>query len=110
MNIFRVILIYENKLPNLLLTGVENVQPDEVVVTTGCMEAIVMCLRAVTKSGDTVVVEKPAYFGIYQAMESLGLKVIEIYTDPQTGPDLDILEKILQKFYVKACLFVPEFQ
>jgi DNA-binding transcriptional MocR family regulator len=83
--------------------------PDEVVVTAGCMEALVMCLRAVTKPGDTVAVEKPAYFGIYQAMESLGLKVVEIFTDPQTGPDLDSLEKILQQFPVKACLLVPNF-
>ena len=85
------------------------ITPDEVVVTTGCMEALVMCLRAVTKSGDTVVVEKPAYFGIYQAMESLGLKVVEIFTDPETGPDLNMLEKTLKNFSVKACLFVPNF-
>ena len=85
------------------------VRPDEVVVTTGCMEALVMCLRAVTKWGDMVVVEKPAYFGIYQAMESLGLKVVEISSDSNTGPDLDELDKILQKFPVKAVLLVPNF-
>ena len=85
------------------------VRPDEVVVTTGCMEALVMCLRAVTKWGDMVVVEKPAYFGIYQAMESLGLKVVEISSDSNTGPDLDELDKILKKFPVKAVLLVPNF-
>ena len=85
------------------------ISSEEVVVTAGCMEALVMCLRAVTKPGDTVAVERPAYFGIYQAMESLGLKVIEIYTDPQTGPDLASLEKILHDFPVRACLLVPNF-
>ena len=86
-----------------------NVSADEVVVTAGCMEALVMCLRAVTKPGDTVAVEKPAYFSIYQAIESLGLKVVEISMDPQTGPDLDNLEKIFQQFPIKACLLVPNF-
>jgi DNA-binding transcriptional MocR family regulator len=85
------------------------VSPEEVVITAGCMEAVIMCLRAVTKSGDTVVVERPAYFGIYQAMESLGLKVIEISSDPQSGPDLESLRKVLEQFPVKACLFVPNF-
>ena len=86
-----------------------SITPDEVVITAGCMEAIVICLRAVTKPGDTVAVEKPAYFGIYQAMESLGLKAVEISTDPATGPDPDNLEKILRDFPVKACLLVPNF-
>jgi DNA-binding transcriptional MocR family regulator len=82
---------------------------DEVVITAGCMEAVVMCLRAVTKPGDTVVVERPAYFGIYQAIESLCLKVIEISSDPETGPDLQTLEKVLKEFPVKAVLMVPNF-
>ena len=86
-----------------------NLNADDVIVTAGCMEALIMCLRAVTRPGDTVAVEKPAYFGIYQAMESLGLKVIEIPTDPQTGPDLITVEKVLREFPVKACLFVPNF-
>jgi DNA-binding transcriptional MocR family regulator len=85
------------------------ITPEEVVVTAGCMEALIMCLRAVTKPGDTVAVENPAYFGIYQALESLGLKVVEIITDPETGPDLNSLERILRQFPVKACLLVPNF-
>lgn len=85
------------------------INADDVVVTAGCMEALVICLRAVTKPGDTVVVERPAYFGIYQAMESLGLKVIEIASDPDSGPDLDSLKTVLKQFPVKACLMVPNF-
>ena len=82
---------------------------DEVVITAGCMEALVMCLRAVTKPGDTVAVEQPSYFGIYQAIESLGLKVVEITSHPETGPDLDYLEKVFKQFPIKACLVVPNF-
>lgn len=85
------------------------VKPDEIVVTSGCLDAITICLKAVTSPGDTVAVECPTYFGIYQAIESLGLKVVEISTDPVTGVDLDQLQKALKKFKVKACVFVPNF-
>ena len=85
------------------------VRPEEVIVTSGCMEALVMCLRTVTKPGDTVAVERPAYFGIYQAIESLGLKVVEITSDPCSGPDLDCLQKAIKQFPIKACVFVPNF-
>ena len=85
------------------------VKPDEVIVTSGCLEAISICLKAVTRYGDTVAVECPTYFGIYQAIESLGLKVVEITTDPVTGIDLNSLQKAIKKFPVKACVFVPNF-
>lgn len=85
------------------------VKAEDVVITAGCMEAIVMCLKAVTRSGDTVAIESPTYFGIFQVMESLGLKVIEIPTDPTTGVRLEALEKAIRKFRIKACVFVPNF-
>src|SRR5437762_5407441 len=47
------------------------IKPDEVIVTNGCLEAITMCLKAVTQPGDTVAVESPNYFGIFQAIESM---------------------------------------
>jgi len=85
------------------------VKPDEVIVTSGCLEAIMMCLKAVAVYGDTVAVESPTYFGINQAIESLGLKVVEISTDPVLGADLVYLEKAIKKFRIKACVFVPSF-
>ncbi len=85
------------------------IKPDDIVVTAGCLEAITMCLRAVTKYGDTVAVETPTYFGIYQLIESLGLKVVEIATDPSTGVDIISLGKKIKKYSIKACVFVPNF-
>ena len=86
-----------------------NVKPDEIIVTSGCLEAISLCLKAVTKPGDTVAIERPTYFGIYQAIESLGLKVVEITTDPINGVDLDHLQKAIKKFPIKACVFIPNY-
>lgn len=85
------------------------IRPEEVMITSGCMEAIVLCLRAVTKPGDTVAVESPAYFGIYQLIESLGLKLVEIPSDPGTGVDLDCLEKVIGEVSIQACVLVPNF-
>ena len=85
------------------------IKPDEVVVTSGCLEAITLCLKAVTKYGDTVAVECPTYFGIFQAIENMGLKVVEISSDPITGPDLDSLERTIKKFPIKACVFIPNY-
>ncbi len=82
---------------------------DDIVVTAGCMEALSLSLKAITKSGDAVAIESPTYFGIFQVMESLGLKVVEIPTDAEKGIDLDYLESSIKKFDVKACLFVCNF-
>ena len=82
---------------------------DDIVVSAGCMEALVMCLKAVTKPGDTVAIECPTYFGIFRIIESLGLKVLEIPTDPVTGLDLNRLAKAIRKFSISACIIVPNF-
>jgi DNA-binding transcriptional MocR family regulator len=82
---------------------------DDIVVTAGCMEAISFCLRAVTQPGDAVATEGPTFYGIFRVMQSLGLKVVEIPSDPQTGPDLAYLEQSIKKFNIKACVFVCNF-
>lgn len=82
---------------------------DDIVVTAGCMEALSFSLKAITKPGDAVAIESPTYFGIFQVMESLGLKVVEIPTDAVTGIDLDCLESSIPKFNIKVCLFACNF-
>lgn len=82
---------------------------DEIVVTAGCVEALSLCIKATTQPGDAVAIESPTYFAIFQVMESHGLKVVEIPTDPVTGIDLNYLEQAIPKFDIKACLFVNNF-
>jgi len=85
------------------------VSEDDIVTTQGCMEALVFCLRAVTKPGDTVAIESPTYFGIFTIMMSLNLNVLEIPGDPKTGLDIAYLEQAMEKVTVNACLFVTNF-
>jgi DNA-binding transcriptional MocR family regulator len=82
---------------------------NDVVTTQGCQEALVFCLRAITKPGDTVAIESPTYFGIFNVMLSLDLKVLEIPVDPETGIDIEYLEQAMNKVDIKACLFVTNF-
>ncbi|MVT12110.1 aminotransferase-like domain-containing protein [Chitinophaga tropicalis] len=80
---------------------------DDLVTTSGSMNAIFNCLMAVTRPGDTVAIESPVYFGIPQILGALGLKAIEIPTHPVTGIDLDALKKVLHK--INACCFITNF-
>ncbi|KZZ44237.1 MAG: PLP-dependent aminotransferase family protein [Saccharospirillaceae bacterium] len=75
---------------------------DDIVVTHGCAEALTLCLRAVTEPGDLVAVESPCYYGFLQIANMLGLKIIEIPTDPQHGISIDALKLALQQWPIKA--------
>jgi len=86
-----------------------NILADEVVTTQGCIEALVFCLRAVTQPGDVVAIESPAYFGIFNIIQSLGLKIVEVPTHPVDGINLNFLAKAIPEQQIKACLFVPTF-
>jgi DNA-binding transcriptional MocR family regulator len=85
------------------------IHPDDIVITTGCQEALTLALRATTRPGDVVAIESPAFFGTLQLIESLGLKALEIPTDASTGMSPDALELALERWPVKACLFCSSF-
>ncbi len=86
------------------------VQPNDITITLGCQNAIMHALQAVTKAGDTVVVETPTYHGLLQAIEVLDLKAIEIPCHPDSGIDLHLLEHALKNWEIKACLVTPNNQ
>lgn len=84
-----------------------NITADQIVVTNGCQEALFLCLRAVTKPGDTVVIESPTFPGMFALLEDLKLKALEIPTHPDTGVDLGTLERALEEHIVKTGIFIP---
>lgn len=83
--------------------------PDDVVVTCGTTEALNLCLRAVARTGDTIAIESPTFFGILQMIESLGMRACEIPTYPREGICLDELEARLDCCWIKACLFTLNY-
>ena len=78
------------------------VDPSEVVITHGCVDAIHMSLRVLTRPGDLIAAESPAYYGLLQLAEVLGLKVIEIPSDPTTGLSLEALQLAANQWPIKA--------
>jgi len=76
------------------------------VTTTGCMESINLCLRAVTRPGDLVALESPTYYGFLQILQSLGLRALEIPTHPRAGMSLEALELALAEHPVKAVIAI----
>ena len=86
------------------------VSPEEIIVTGGALEALNLALQSLTRPGDLVAIESPAFYGCLQAVEALGLKAIEIPTHPTHGIDLAYLARILDKHPVRACWFMTSFQ
>ncbi|MFA6310690.1 MAG: PLP-dependent aminotransferase family protein [Sterolibacterium sp.] len=82
---------------------------DEIVVTNSCTEALSLCLRAVTRPGDTVAVESPSYYLMLQLLEHMGLKALEIPTHPRDGMSVDALEIATRERRIAACLLVSNF-
>src|SRR5918992_1835864 len=79
----------------------------DLVTTSGCMEAINLCLRAVTRPGELVALESPTYYGFLQILQGLGLRALEIPTHPRSGISLEALELALAEHPVKAVLVMP---
>lgn len=86
------------------------VEPDDIVITSGALEALNLCLQVVTRPGDLVAVESPAFYAALQAIETRDLHAVEIPTDPRDGVDLDALARALETHPIRACWFMTTFQ
>jgi DNA-binding transcriptional MocR family regulator len=91
------------------LTWEGRLTPDEIVTTTGCMDALSLSLAATTVKGDTIAVESPCFFSILQLAESMGLKVIELPTEPKSGIDIDALRKTVAGKKIKVIILMSNF-
>ncbi|WP_175911141.1 PLP-dependent aminotransferase family protein [Burkholderia metallica] len=82
---------------------------EEIVITTGAIEALTLSLQALTRPGDIVAIERPAFHAALQAVQRLHLKAVEIPVDPRAGLDLDALAEALDSHPVRACWFMTSF-
>lgn len=83
--------------------------PEDLIITGGCTEAVTLALMAVADRGDTIAVESPTYFGLLHTLEMLGLKALELPTDPTSGIDVAALERVLETEPVAACMLSSSF-
>jgi DNA-binding transcriptional MocR family regulator len=80
---------------------------DDIVITTGCHEALSVSIRAVCQPGDIIAVESPTFHGTMQTLRGFGIRVIEIPTDSVTGISLEALELAFEQRPIKAVVVVP---
>ncbi len=79
----------------------------DVCTCIGATEGISLALRAVAKPGDVIAVESPAYFGVLQAIEGLGLRALEIPAHPRSGLDVSAFEEAIRTQPVRALFVSP---
>ena len=80
---------------------------EDIVITSGCINAVALCLQAVTQPGDMVAIESPTFFGFLDLLESLHLKAIALPTEARSGLSLAALQLALDTQPIKALLLVP---
>lgn len=87
------------------ITGV-TVPVDEIIVTNGALDALMLSLQVLTRPGDTIAIERPAFHAVQDAVRRLHLKAVEIPVDPHCGIDLGALADALRQHPVRACWFM----
>lgn len=66
-------------------------QPDELMITSGTIEALELLNKSLLDTGDLVMVEGPTYLGAIMAFESFEANVVAVPMD-RDGLDIDALE------------------
>jgi DNA-binding transcriptional MocR family regulator len=89
----------------LLDTLGSRVEPDDICITNGAQEALLLALQSVAQKGDVIAVESPTYHGLLELIDSLGMLAIEVETCPEEGVMLDALQKTLDTHPVRVCMF-----
>jgi len=83
---------------------------EHIVITNGAMEALNLCLSAVTQPGDTVLIASPTFYAALQSIERNGLKAVEVPSHPETGIDLDAMHQAIKTHRPRACWLMTNFQ
>ena len=80
--------------------------PSDIVITSGGLDALNLSLRAMTQAGDYILLQETIFYGVWQAAENLGLKVITIPEHPKHGLDLEAFKKAITSYPIKVCLLM----
>lgn len=103
-------LVLRREIAKLYFDRGLTVDPEDIVITNGCLEAITLSLKSVAPPGSTILVETPTYFCFLEILKFHGYKVCEVPTSTENGIDLANLEDSITKCKVKAALLIPSFQ
>ncbi|GLX65845.1 PLP-dependent aminotransferase family protein [Paenibacillus glycanilyticus] len=85
-----------------------NVNPEEMIITTGSQQAISLLVQVLTEPGDTVLVERPTYLACLQVFELHGLNVVAAESD-EHGMIPEDVERLVRQHKPKLMYTVPTF-
>ena len=78
------------------------VQPEDLILTSGCQESIYLALTVVAMPGSYIAVENPVSFEILKVLEALRLKPVEIPCFSDEGMSLEALSFALDRDPIAA--------
>jgi 2-aminoadipate transaminase len=82
---------------------------DDVVITSGCQQAIDLLQRVLAPAGSLVMVEDPVYPGLRETFRRAGARLTGIPV-AAGGLDLDALERALRRDRPALLVVTPDFQ
>eukprot|EP00128_Syssomonas_multiformis_P002117 Colp12_sorted_trinity150504_noHs@16275 len=84
------------------------VDKESLFVTNGSSLGLELCIRCFTKPGDTILVEDPTYFLVFQVFKDAGLNIVEVPTD-EGGLIVEQLEDIIVQHKPAMLYCIPSF-
>lgn len=81
------------------------VKREELVLVTGCTQALQVLLTITVKPGDIVACEAPAYYGMLELLSAAQVRVLPLPVAGADGIDLDAAEPLLERWRPK-CMIV----
>ena len=83
--------------------------PEDVIVTSGAQQAIELVIRLLVPHGSPVIVERPTYYGVINALRSGGARILEVPLESD-GMDIEKLEAHLSRHRPRLIYTNPTFQ
>jgi 2-aminoadipate transaminase len=73
-----------------------NCLEEQIFLTAGAQQGMSLLARLLLDNGSKVITEKFIYLGFQQVLEPFRPEILTVETDPETGMDVDAVEKLLR--------------
>ncbi len=78
-----------------------SVTPEQMVMTTGCTQALHGMIRLLAQPDDVVACEAPAYYATLEMLGDTGIRVLPIPVRDSHGVDLELVSVLFERFRPK---------
>ncbi|HWB97251.1 MAG TPA: PLP-dependent aminotransferase family protein [Bryobacteraceae bacterium] len=82
---------------------------DDLMITSGCQQALDLIARVLLKPHDKVVLEDPVYPGLKNLFTAVGAELIGVPVDSE-GIDVEYLDRVLRRDRPRLLVVTPDFQ